>query len=263
MEVYVRSDDVRALLKLVGEARELLDAGECPRAHVLQGLMRLAGASVGVAFSGDHLRAAAPRFTEYLDHGWTADESKRVIAYYGARSGADDPIIGNLLRAQRNAPLVTVRRSDLVGNKAWYASALHNELHRPGRLDDVIMSVRFLGGSDEAVSALVFKRAAGDPPFSIEERELLHLFQAESDWIFRRESRPPQDLIDGLTRREQETLGLLLTDASEKEVAARLGISPHTVHDYVKRLYRKIGVSSRAALMAWSSGLRRRSTVAV
>jgi len=100
------------------------------------------------------------------------------------------------------------------------------------------------------VNALVFKRAAGDRPFTVEERELVHLFRSESDWIFRRESGPPRHLADGLTPREQETLGLLLTEASEKEMAARLGISPHTVHDHVKKLYRKLGVGSRAALMA-------------
>ena len=34
------------------------------------------------------------------------------------------------------------------------------------------------------------------------------------------------------------------------DVAAALGVSPHTVHGYVKALYRKMGVTSRAELMA-------------
>jgi DNA-binding CsgD family transcriptional regulator len=108
------------------------------------------------------------------------------------------------------------------------------------------------------VSALVFKRASTDPPFSVEEREILHLFRSESDWMFRPPvtTEPSPGLAGGLTRREQDTLSLLLTDASEKEMAARLGISPHTVHDYVKRLYRKLGVTSRAALMAASAQSR-------
>jgi DNA-binding CsgD family transcriptional regulator len=53
-----------------------------------------------------------------------------------------------------------------------------------------------------------------------------------------------------LSRREHETLACLLTGLSEKQVAARLGLSPHTVHQYVKALYRKLAVSSRAELMA-------------
>jgi DNA-binding NarL/FixJ family response regulator len=37
---------------------------------------------------------------------------------------------------------------------------------------------------------------------------------------------------------------------SEKEVAAALRLSPHTVHDHVKALYRHFGVHSRSELLA-------------
>lgn len=56
--------------------------------------------------------------------------------------------------------------------------------------------------------------------------------------------------VASLRARERETLELLLTGASEKQIAASLGISTHTVHQYVKRLYRYLGVTSRAQLMA-------------
>jgi DNA-binding CsgD family transcriptional regulator len=249
MSVYVRIDDVYALLKLVGEAREILDAGECPRLHVLQGLTRIVGAAVGVSLIGGSLRAAAPDVRHYLDHGWSMDDRRRVLQYYGSRPGTDDPMIAGMLRMDRRSSHATFRRTDLIESRSWYESTLHNELHRPGRVDDVIFSARFLNG-DDAMSALVLKRAAGDRPFSVEERELVHLFRSESDWMFRPETKPSSVVVEGLTRREQETLDLLLTDASEKLVAARLGISPHTVHDHVKKLYRKLGVTSRAALMA-------------
>jgi DNA-binding CsgD family transcriptional regulator len=254
--MYVRSVDVRALLKLVGEARDLRDAGDCPRAHALHRLSQLVGAEVGVLFHGERLRASAPRVVDYLDHGWTPDERRTVLEFYGSRSGTDDPMIGGLLSRRWREPLVTMRRSDLVASDTWYASALHNELHRPGRLDDVLLSARFVGS--KGVSVLLFKRAAGDRPFSPEQREILHLFRGESDWMFRPQSDPLPDVTEQLTRREQDTLRLLLTGGSEKEIAARLGISPHTVHDYVKRLYRKHGVTSRAALMAQRRGGARR-----
>jgi len=250
MAVYLCIDDVRAMLKLVAEAREILDAGACARSHVLQGLARLAGAAVGIAMNMDLRRDAPAKVTGYLDHGWTAGERGQILSYYGSTAGMHDPMIDSYMRARWRLPHVTLRRGDLVDNKTWYSSTLHNELHRPGRLDDVLLSVRPDQGAAGGVSALVFKRAAGDRPFSVEERELVHLFRSESDWIFRAECAPQRHLADGLTRREQEALGMLLTDASEKEIAARLGISPHTAHDHIKRLYRKVGVSSRAALMA-------------
>ena len=48
----------------------------------------------------------------------------------------------------------------------------------------------------------------------------------------------------------KETLQHLLAGDSEKEVAAKLNLSPHTVHIHVKKLYKRLDVSSRAELMA-------------
>jgi DNA-binding CsgD family transcriptional regulator len=53
-----------------------------------------------------------------------------------------------------------------------------------------------------------------------------------------------------LSPRLDQTLRHLLGGASEKEVAHRLKLSPHTVHVYVKALYRHYGVRSRAELLA-------------
>jgi len=54
----------------------------------------------------------------------------------------------------------------------------------------------------------------------------------------------------GLSRRMEQTLRSLLGGDSEKQVAAKLGLSQHTVHVYVKALYKKYGVSSRGELLA-------------
>jgi DNA-binding CsgD family transcriptional regulator len=45
------------------------------------------------------------------------------------------------------------------------------------------------------------------------------------------------------------TLSCLLEGTSEKQAAARLGLSRHTVHGYVKALYRHYRVNSRAELL--------------
>lgn len=53
----------------------------------------------------------------------------------------------------------------------------------------------------------------------------------------------------GLSPRQRDTLDCLLEGMSEKEVAKRLGVSPHTVHVYVKALHRAFAVRSRAELL--------------
>ena len=54
----------------------------------------------------------------------------------------------------------------------------------------------------------------------------------------------------GLSQREREVAAALARGDSTKRIAARLGISPHTVKEHVERACDKIGVSGRRALVA-------------
>src|SRR4051812_28848641 len=72
-----------------------------------------------------------------------------------------------------------------------------------------------------------------------------------------RPSQPPRISADGccqggqqLPPRLLQTLILLMDGLSEKQVARALHVSPHTVHVYVKALYRRYAVSSRSELLA-------------
>ncbi|MQA98076.1 MAG: LuxR family transcriptional regulator [Streptosporangiales bacterium] len=53
-----------------------------------------------------------------------------------------------------------------------------------------------------------------------------------------------------LTHREQDVLRLLARGLTTAEITRELGISPHTVRDHVKALFGKVGVRSRAELVA-------------
>jgi LuxR family maltose regulon positive regulatory protein len=57
-------------------------------------------------------------------------------------------------------------------------------------------------------------------------------------------------VIDELTAREQAVLGLLPTGLSAREIADELGISRDTVKTHTKRIYQKLGVSSRRSAVA-------------
>lgn len=57
-----------------------------------------------------------------------------------------------------------------------------------------------------------------------------------------------------LTAREQEVLEQLILGRSVKQIAGVLGRSPHTVHDHVKSLHRKLNASTRGGLVARALG---------
>ncbi|WP_428389932.1 response regulator transcription factor [Mucisphaera sp.] len=51
-----------------------------------------------------------------------------------------------------------------------------------------------------------------------------------------------------LSEREVQIAQAVLEDRKELAIAMDLGISPHTVHTHLERLYRKLGVDSRLGL---------------
>ena len=59
---------------------------------------------------------------------------------------------------------------------------------------------------------------------------------------------PPQSEAPAtpLSERERDVLDLIASGATNREIAARLYLSPHTVKEYTSGVYRKLGVRNRA-----------------
>ena len=70
-----------------------------------------------------------------------------------------------------------------------------------------------------------------------------------SPTIDRPERIAPPETAD-LTPRQREVLDRLLEGDSQKQIATKLGISPHTVAGYLKDLHRIFDVNSRGELLA-------------
>jgi len=49
-----------------------------------------------------------------------------------------------------------------------------------------------------------------------------------------------------LSEREQEVLSLIADGSTNKEIAAKLHLSPHTIKEHTSAIYRKLGVRNRA-----------------
>jgi DNA-binding CsgD family transcriptional regulator len=64
--------------------------------------------------------------------------------------------------------------------------------------------------------------------------------------------RPADRDVHGLTARELEILRVLATGKTNREIAAALTISDHTVRRHIQNIFAKLGVSSRAAATAFA-----------
>ncbi|MEM6286178.1 MAG: response regulator transcription factor [Bacteroidota bacterium] len=107
-------------------------------------------------------------------------------------------------------------------------------------------------GPSAIVQAVEEVAAGGAPTSPLVARKLLSYVrdQAQNDASGREEA----DSLR-LTPRELDVLRQLVEDDTEAEIAARLGVSPHTVRTHVKNLYAKLQVHSRA--QAVRTALRR------
>ncbi|MGV1010444.1 MAG: alpha/beta fold hydrolase [Dermatophilaceae bacterium] len=67
---------------------------------------------------------------------------------------------------------------------------------------------------------------------------------------------PPEDAVGPaaalLSQREREVLSLVADGLSDEQIAARLVVSPHTVHRHVANIRTKLGQPSRAAAVAYA-----------
>ncbi len=63
-------------------------------------------------------------------------------------------------------------------------------------------------------------------------------------------SQPSKGELDTLSPREQAVLHLLTQGYLYKEISENLGVSVHTVNTYLRRIYEKLQVRSRAQAVA-------------
>ena len=101
---------------------------------------------------------------------------------------------------------------------------------------------------DEAASVLREDARAG----RLDSDAVAAVLEAAGHRVGARRPRPA-----GLTDRQVEVLRLLAAGLSNKQIAARLVLSPRTAERHVQDVYDKIGLSSRAgaALYAMEHGL--------
>jgi pimeloyl-ACP methyl ester carboxylesterase/DNA-binding CsgD family transcriptional regulator len=66
----------------------------------------------------------------------------------------------------------------------------------------------------------------------------------------RQGSEAPSQVEGELTQREAEVLALVASGLSDREIAERLTLSPHTVHRHVANVRTKLGLPTRAAAVA-------------
>lgn len=245
---YVRVEDVRAMLRLVGGLSELPPDPAARARYLIDEICRLLGAQCGMLAVLQP--GAEPRAHKVLygaEGGDLDDAGRRIYRDYVATTHSTDPLIGAL---DPSCPEPrTVARREFIGDASWYRSEFLHEVKFAVGVDDALYGFHPL--EKDRHIGLGINRERNARPFGAREQMLLHLLNLELGWFFRSFAvaglKPPGP---GLSPQLKRVLDELLAGASEKQAARRLNLSPHTIHGYVKALYKRFEVSSRPELLS-------------
>lgn len=140
------------------------------------------------------------------------------------------------------------RLCDLV-SPAWFKSDAYLGYVERGVHDSLVVGVPV---SSMAEGYFGFLRTKPNDPFSETQRDIALYAMRGLTW-FHRQTLLAEGLIGAsspLSPMERRVLSLLLTEDSEKCIAANLELAPTTLHTYVRNIFRKFGVSGRNGLVA-------------
>jgi NarL family two-component system response regulator YdfI len=172
-----------------------------------------------------------------------AISSVDLLADYLAQGGADVVFI-DVSGEQSETVLASIDQLELTSEAAVILLADHPA---PGWLAEAVRAgvgaILPTGASPEQLVAAMQAATAG----------LVVIHRGEIDSTFpaaRPASRPFAEPPEALTPREREVLQMLASGLGNKEIAARLAISEHTVKFHVASILGKLGAASRTEAVA-------------
>lgn len=237
----LRLRDVRDVFRLIGEVREMGGDPKVWRPHMVKRLRRLFGAEIVISSEVHAQTTKVPGKLKVIDIGWGCDSEDTLWDIHTER---DDENLEAWRIAAGQVPEQSARSADAV-----VEVPVHPIKQVYGGKSFVLSQYSLPHIS--AVDQLGLHRAYGDEPFSAAEHRLVRLFHTELGRLWKRDVlRDAGDPRHDLPPRLSQTLEELLAGRSEKEIANRLDLSRHTIHNYVKALHQRFEVSSRGELLA-------------
>jgi DNA-binding CsgD family transcriptional regulator len=233
----LRLRDVRSVFRLLGEVRELGADPNVWRPHMVTRLRTLVMAEVVVSSEVHFQQTRDPNIVRVVDIGWGSDEAGNPWRIHTEQDEKPESYWVRLAKA----PVTNSKDEQVVAikpTKPTYGgtSFILSQCELP---------------HIAAVDQLGLHRAWGNQPFTPSEHRLVRIFHLELARLWRADVlRKARDPASDLPPRLGQTLSELANGLSEKQIAIKLELSPHTIHNYIKALHQRFEVSSRAELLA-------------
>lgn len=132
----------------------------------------------------------------------------------------------------------------------FYRSDHYRRFYASRNITDSLFVVAPVNSDTEVY--FCFNRVGEQPPFTQDELSMAADTLRSLNWFHKKVLLGHGLLIacKALTPTEKRVMRLLLTNLSEKQIAANLQQKPDTTHKHISNIYRKFNINSRTALIA-------------
>ena len=249
-----RFHEIKAVTNLVHECVDLGADAFVWRDHLIHGLLDLLNADVAVIFDAMHLaplsETHSPQMLAFAEVGMDDAIQRAFLEFTTAVSPLESSYEKTFSEQLQAGKLLTACNSDFLSEEQWRADVLYVFYFRQIGLQNIVQA-RYSQSADAPAYSIALNRSTGRRQFSERECNLLtYCFsQVVSLYGTRLAMVGTKSPLDGLRPRDRDVLYLVLCQFTENKIAATLGISPHTVRDYSKRLNRSFQVQSREQLL--------------
>jgi DNA-binding CsgD family transcriptional regulator len=276
----LRVQEVRAIIRLVGECRDLGDDPYTWRHHLIERACALVDAGMGLSgeWRPPAKRGDVPVRLAGTDWGWHNGFEWRwwpiLLREHTATGPLANPMVDPWWAEETALPQgsgMCRTRADLVSDAEWYRSPYYQTYHIPIGADSLIQCTFPLKGTGDMLHELSLCRRIGAPDFSLRDRTIVfELNGSIASLVGGPLAGFSEPIPSRLSPRRREVLAALLEGDSDKQIARRLGISGNTVNQHVQAIYSYFGVCSRSELLArwvqrgwgrcfgWTEGLQDR-----
>jgi DNA-binding NarL/FixJ family response regulator len=249
----VNAEQMRNIYLLLGECQELGDDLVQWRSHLWMGIAKLLDADLilHAAISGK-IGAANMRCGGAwgFENGFNAQGWLSVVQEYGGTLQSESTEI-MMQRVQTVKNGCVASRQMMITNDQWSSTFDKTVIADTIGTSAAIQSYFWLPGEYKELDVCTLTRGVGRPQFVEREVEIMRLLHGEVTKLVGNRLAGYDDPRPGaLPPRVRQVLRCMLEGDSDKQIAARLEISSHTVNQYTKLIYQHFSVKGRAELLA-------------
>ncbi|MEM1296861.1 MAG: LuxR C-terminal-related transcriptional regulator [Verrucomicrobiota bacterium] len=246
-ELELRDEDIRAMIRLLGEVGAAPLSLESKRVFMMEGVAALIGAEKWTWSILGTPSVEQELVNTVLIHGGFSEE--QLAEHLKLQEHEDlQWLTAPLMKALGQATGQTTRLQQQLANEEQIAQASIYPLFQKAGLGAAMFSCR--PTSNGQISAISLFRNLDDGLFSRREARIAHILLSEVPWLHDIVwTSHLSDSVSSLSKRQRIALSFMIQGKSRKQIASDMEISVHTVNDHVKELYRIFAVQSHVELM--------------